>query len=116
MKTEKDIVLVLSTQIITQLKECNRNSAPIEACGLIFGDVKKAIQNPGYKPTVDFVLPDDSFVLAFWSSLEEDYVKRADRQSLLGKWETFLNYLDSVEIILSEKYGVKIVNEFSIPC
>jgi len=79
----------------------------------IFSEVKKAIQNPGYKPTVDFVLPDDSFVLAFWSSLEESYVKHADRKSVLGKWETFLNYLDSVEIILSEKYGVKIVNEFS---
>jgi len=39
MKTEKDLILVLSEHIIAKLKECNRVTAPIEACGLIFGDI-----------------------------------------------------------------------------
>ncbi|MFX1479578.1 MAG: Mov34/MPN/PAD-1 family protein [Promethearchaeota archaeon] len=41
MKLEKDIILVLTEKIMTELKECKRDSDPIEACGLIFGDIKK---------------------------------------------------------------------------
>jgi proteasome lid subunit RPN8/RPN11 len=41
MKIEKDIILIIPESIITKLKECNKNSAPIEACGLIFGVVQK---------------------------------------------------------------------------
>lgn len=42
MKFEKDIILILTDQIVGELKECNRKAAPIEACGLIFGDIKRA--------------------------------------------------------------------------
>ncbi|MFX1374506.1 MAG: Mov34/MPN/PAD-1 family protein [Promethearchaeota archaeon] len=45
MKTEKDIILFLSEKIFTKLTECNRSAAPIEACGLIFGDIKKIEKN-----------------------------------------------------------------------
>lgn len=41
MNVEKDIILVLPEKIVAELKECNRNAAPTEACGLIFGDIKK---------------------------------------------------------------------------
>ena len=41
MKVEKDIILVLPEKIVAELKECNRKAAPTEACGLIFGDIKK---------------------------------------------------------------------------
>lgn len=41
MRFEKDIILNLSQKIFDELKQCNRRSAPIEACGLIFGDVKE---------------------------------------------------------------------------
>ena len=41
MKVEKDITLVLTEKIVVELKECNRNASPTEACGLIFGDIKK---------------------------------------------------------------------------
>jgi len=41
MKFEEDIVLDLSQKIFDDLKQCNRKAAPIEACGLIFGVVKK---------------------------------------------------------------------------
>jgi proteasome lid subunit RPN8/RPN11 len=39
MKTENDLILVLPKDIFSQLKDCNRRAAPIEACGLIFGDI-----------------------------------------------------------------------------
>jgi proteasome lid subunit RPN8/RPN11 len=39
MKIEKDLTLILSENIISELKECKRRAAPIEACGLLFGDV-----------------------------------------------------------------------------
>ena len=39
MKTEKDLILILPEHIITDLKDCNKRAAPIEACGLIFGDI-----------------------------------------------------------------------------
>jgi len=50
MKFEKDIVLDISQKIFDELKQCNKKTAPIEACGLIFGDVKKvAITVDEYK-------------------------------------------------------------------
>lgn len=50
MKFEEDIVLDLSQKIFDDLKQCNKKAAPIEACGLIFGDVKKvAITLDEYK-------------------------------------------------------------------
>lgn len=39
MKIEKDIILIISEYIITKLRECNKKATPIEACGLIFGNV-----------------------------------------------------------------------------
>ncbi|MFX1304598.1 MAG: Mov34/MPN/PAD-1 family protein [Promethearchaeota archaeon] len=41
MKVEKDIILNLSQKILYELKKCNKRAAPIEACGLIFGNLKK---------------------------------------------------------------------------
>jgi proteasome lid subunit RPN8/RPN11 len=40
MEFENDIKLILSEKIVNELKECNKKSAPIEACGLIFGKIK----------------------------------------------------------------------------
>ncbi|MFX1280861.1 MAG: Mov34/MPN/PAD-1 family protein [Promethearchaeota archaeon] len=45
MKFEKDINLILTHSIVADLRECNRRASPIEACGLIFGDVKKIEKN-----------------------------------------------------------------------
>lgn len=45
MKTEKDLILILPEYIITELKECNKKAAPIEACGLIFGDITQIETN-----------------------------------------------------------------------
>lgn len=41
MKVEKDIIIILPEQIIAKLKICNKEASPIEACGLIFGDIKR---------------------------------------------------------------------------
>ncbi|MHA2005900.1 MAG: Mov34/MPN/PAD-1 family protein [Promethearchaeota archaeon] len=45
MKIEKDIVLILNEEIVGKLKDCNRKFSPIESCGLIFGEIKKAEVN-----------------------------------------------------------------------
>ena len=79
----------------------------------IFGEVKKVIRNRGYTPENKFVLPDDPFVLLFWDSIEESFVKHASVKELNDRWNRFLTHLEAVEIILSQKYGVKIVNEVS---
>jgi hypothetical protein len=78
----------------------------------IFSEVKKAIKIPTYKPSIEFALPEDSFALAFWASLDDD-AKDIPRKTAIARWDAFLNYLDSVEIILSEKYKIKTVNECS---
>jgi proteasome lid subunit RPN8/RPN11 len=41
MKFESDIKLILSDRILKELIECSRKATPIEACGLIFGEIKK---------------------------------------------------------------------------
>jgi hypothetical protein len=77
----------------------------------IFPEVKKAILEPKYKPDTKFALPDDAFVLLFWASLDEGFAKTAGRKQIASQWERFLNHLESVDIILSTKYGIKIVRE-----
>ncbi|MFW9823935.1 MAG: Mov34/MPN/PAD-1 family protein [Candidatus Thorarchaeota archaeon] len=46
MKRENDIKLILPLSIIKDLRKCNRNAIPIEACGLIFGEINKVDINP----------------------------------------------------------------------
>jgi len=77
----------------------------------IFAEVKKSILEPRYKPEIEFVLPDDSFTLLFWASLDEDFVKTATRREILHELERFLIHLEAVDIILSVKYEVKIVED-----
>ena len=43
MKIENDIVLILNEQIAGELRDCNRKFSPIEACGLIFGEITKVV-------------------------------------------------------------------------
>lgn len=45
MRTEKDILLIVPEHIITELQECNKRATPIEACGLIFGEVTQIESN-----------------------------------------------------------------------
>ena len=79
----------------------------------IFGEVKRTIRDTAYKPSIKFALPDDPFVLLFWASLEESFVRHASRRELSERWDRFLTRFEAVEIILSQKYGIKIVNELS---
>ena len=41
MKFEGDIQLILSGKILKELIDCKKKISPIEACGLIFGEVRK---------------------------------------------------------------------------
>ncbi|MHA2036482.1 MAG: Mov34/MPN/PAD-1 family protein [Promethearchaeota archaeon] len=41
MKRENNIKLILPLNILEELEKCNRNTLPIESCGLIFGDITK---------------------------------------------------------------------------
>jgi len=77
----------------------------------IFSEVKRAILEPGYKPDIQFSLPDDSFAILFWASLDADFVNMAKRKDILFEWERFLTYFESVDIILSTKYKVKVVRK-----
>lgn len=75
----------------------------------IFVEVQKAILEPGYEPKTRFALPDDPFTLAFWASLDVNFANTAKRKDIMFEWERFLNHYESVDIVLSTKYKVKIV-------
>ena len=49
MKFEKDIIIILTEDLIAQLKKCVKNAIPNEACGLIFGDIKEYRVIEGYQ-------------------------------------------------------------------
>jgi len=77
----------------------------------IFREVKRAILDPRYKPEVEFVLPDDPFVLLFWGSyLDEDMAEKGSRAEILKVWERFLIHFEGIDTIIHTKYGIKIVH------
>ena len=75
----------------------------------IFTEVKRVIQEPSYKPQIEFKLPDDPFALMFWASLEEDFVKKSKPEDFSNEWLRFIAKFDAVDVILSVKYRVDIV-------
>jgi len=48
MKEEKDIKLIISQEILTQMAICVDNANPHEACGFLFGNVRE-VENPNQK-------------------------------------------------------------------
>ena len=54
MKFENDIQLILSEKILKELIDCNRKTTPIEACGLIFGEVK-SVQISEYDYHINYI-------------------------------------------------------------
>jgi proteasome lid subunit RPN8/RPN11 len=49
MKKEKDIVLIISAEILDECKTCVIKAQPNEACGLIFGEIKELLVEGGFQ-------------------------------------------------------------------
>ena len=54
MKFEGDIQLILSGKILKELIDCKKKISPIEACGLIFGEVK-SVQISEYDYHINYI-------------------------------------------------------------
>ncbi len=100
MKLEKNIKIILTTDIINKMKECVKKAAPNESCGLLFGEIKQLKKESAIS---EFQI---HYIGKKFNCIEAD--QKSPVSFLIDNFEK----LNEIYQIASQKYNLRLISIF----